>query len=160
VPFLARRFHDAFDVGITADRFSPPHQPTYTGFPTIIGWGYRAMTTMPFPTSAYHAWAGGVFGPVVPLGWKDAWLRVAGSRTPVPDQVAFRCDFPAWLDRLPRRNRRIAEALSLGHTTGDVAKRFRVSPGRISQLRREMHKSWYEFHGESVAATPTPHRAV
>ena len=92
----------------------------------------------------------------------DQWIEavVEDSRTPVPDQVAFRCDFPAWLDRLPRRNRRIAEALSLGHTTGDVAKRFRVSPGRISQLRREMHKSWYEFHGESVAATPTPDRAA
>jgi len=82
------------------------------------------------------------------------WIEavVEDTHTPVPDQVAFRCDFPAWLGNLPRRNRRIAEALSLGHTTGEVAKRFRVSPGRVSQLRCEMHRSWHEFHGETTAA--------
>jgi hypothetical protein len=84
------------------------------------------------------------------------WIEavVEDLHTPVPDQVAFRCDFPAWLKSLTRRNRRIAEALSLGHTTGDVAKRFGVSPGRISQLRREMHDSWHEFHGERVNGSP------
>jgi len=80
----------------------------------------------------------------------DQWIEavVEDHRTPVPEQAAFRCDFPAWLESLTRRNRRIVEALSLGHTTGEVAKRFQVSPGRISQLRREMHQSWHEFHGE------------
>lgn len=68
--------------------------------------------------------------------------------TPVPDQAAFRCDFPAWLRMQKPRNRRIAEALSLGHTTAEVAKRFRISAGRISQLRSELQKSWRAFHGE------------
>ena len=88
----------------------------------------------------------------------DQWIEavVEDPRTPVPDQVAFRCDFPAWLDMLSRRNRRIAEALSVGHSTSEVAKRFRVSPGRISQLRREMHQSWIEFHGESATGTANP----
>jgi len=43
---------------------------------------------------------------------------------------------------LPRRNRRIAEALAAGQNTGDVAERFNLSAGRISQLRRELHRSW------------------
>ena len=81
--------------------------------------------------------------------WVEAVIE--DDRTPVPDQAAFRCDFPTWLDSLSRRNRRIAQALSVGHTTSEVAKRFRVSPGRVSQLRREMHQSWQDFHGESMA---------
>ena len=78
------------------------------------------------------------------------WIEavVEDTTTPVPDQAAFRCDFPAWLRNQKRRNRRIAEALSLGHTTADVARRFRVSAGRVSQLRGELHDSWLAFHGE------------
>jgi hypothetical protein len=35
------------------------------------------------------------------------WVQavVEDHRTPILEQVAFRCDFPAWLDTLPRRNR-------------------------------------------------------
>ena len=49
----------------------------------------------------------------------NQWLEavVEDSHTPVFDQVCFRVDFPAWLDRLSRRNRRIAESLALGNTT-------------------------------------------
>jgi len=84
----------------------------------------------------------------------NEWVEavVEDHRTPIPEQVMFRCDFPIWLESLPRRNRRIALALAIGHTTGQVAKRFRVSPGRISQLRREMQRSWQEFQGEMLAA--------
>ena len=81
----------------------------------------------------------------------DEWVEaiVDDTLTPVPDQAAFRCDFPVWLAAQSRRSRRIAAALALGHTTADVAKRFRVSPGRVSQLRRELQSSWQMFHGES-----------
>lgn len=87
----------------------------------------------------------------------NEWVEavVEDHRTPIPEQVMFRCDFPIWLESLPRRNRRIALALAIGHTTGQVAKRFRVSPGRISQLRREMQRSWQEFQGDMLAAGPT-----
>ncbi len=78
--------------------------------------------------------------------WQEA--IVEDHRTPVPDQVAFRIDFPAWLRLLTRRNRRIAEALALGNSTSQVAKRFKLSPGRISQLRQELYLSWRNFHGE------------
>ena len=78
------------------------------------------------------------------------WLEtvVEDMRTPVPDQVAFRIDFPDWLSRQTKRNRHIAEALAVGQSTGDVARQFGVSPSRISQLRQEFYQSWREFHGD------------
>ena len=85
------------------------------------------------------------------------WIEavVEGSRTPVPDQVAFRIDFPAWLRLQTKRNRRIAEALAVGNTTGEVARRFKLSPARISQLRQDFHQFWKEFYGETDAAVAT-----
>jgi hypothetical protein len=83
------------------------------------------------------------------------WLEavVEDSRTPVPDQVAFRVDFPDWLRSQTPRNRRIAEALAVGSTTGEVARRFGVSSGRISQLRQRFHRSWHEFQGNTAVAS-------
>lgn len=84
----------------------------------------------------------------------DEWIEavVEDHRTPVPDQVAFRIDFPAWLTLLSKRNRRIAEALALGNSTGQVARRFRLSPGRVSQLRSQLYQSWRNFHGDPATA--------
>ncbi len=70
------------------------------------------------------------------------------SDTSIPDQVAFRIDFAEWLSLLPRRNRRVAEALACGDTTSEVAHRFRVSAARISQLRRQFYESWCAFQAE------------
>ena len=83
-------------------------------------------------------------------GWKEA--VVFDDETPVVDQVAFRLDFPAWLATQGKRRRKIAETLALGHTTGEVAKRFAVSPGRISGLRREFCRSWRDYQGEPSPA--------
>ena len=66
-------------------------------------------------------------------------------QTPVPEQVAFRIDFPAWLRRLGQRNRRVAEEMALGHQTRDMAKKYGLSSARISQLRRELHADWMRF---------------
>jgi hypothetical protein len=84
------------------------------------------------------------------------WIEavVDDTATPVADQAAFRCDFPTWLRQLKPRTRRIAEALSLNHSTSDVARRFRVSPGRISQLRNELYASWCEFHDGTSTNCP------
>src|SRR5262249_59021063 len=57
-------------------------------------------------------------------------------RTPVDEQAAFRLDFPAWLSSLGRRDRRLAEAMALGHRTGELARRFGPSPARVPQPRR------------------------
>jgi len=85
--------------------------------------------------------------------WREA--VVADHRTPVPDQVAFRCDFPEWLQTLPRRHRQIAETLASGEGTTKTAKRFKVSLGRISQMRRELHDAWCKFHGDPLQPTAT-----
>jgi hypothetical protein len=83
--------------------------------------------------------------------WAEA--IVEDSRTPVPEQAAFRIDFPDWLKVLSKRNRRIAEALAVGHSTSQVARRFKVSPARISQLRAELQISWQAFQHELATAT-------
>ena len=59
------------------------------------------------------------------------------AQTPVPEQVVFRCDFPTWLLTLSRRNRTVVAELVAGEGTGDVARKFGLSPGRVSQLRRQ-----------------------
>jgi hypothetical protein len=84
--------------------------------------------------------------------WQEA-VVVDTRSSPVPDIVAFRCDFRQWLASLPRRDRRIAESLAVGNCTGDVAKRFALSAGRISQLRRSLAESWRTFVGDEAQAS-------
>ncbi len=73
----------------------------------------------------------------------------------IPDQTctpaelaATRIDFPAWLKTLKPRDRKVARFLSLGNRTQDAARKFDVSQGRVSQLRRELAESWRVFTGE------------
>jgi hypothetical protein len=77
----------------------------------------------------------------------DDWryALVDDRRTSVPDQVAFRLDFPRWLQRQSPRNRRLVAQLVRGDTTTEVAQACALSPGRVSQLRRELAASWAEF---------------
>jgi hypothetical protein len=79
--------------------------------------------------------------------WHEA--IVEDPRTPVFDQVWFRCDFPEWLNKLSPRNRRIALKLASSETTSRVARMFNVSAGRVSQLRNEFKLAWERFHGEA-----------
>jgi hypothetical protein len=67
------------------------------------------------------------------------------TQTPVPEQVAFRLDFPAWLCRRSERDRRVIEELILGAGTREVADKHGLSPARISQLRREFMEDWSRF---------------
>ncbi len=67
------------------------------------------------------------------------------------ETAASRIDFPAWLKTLSRRNCKIALKLAVGETTRKVARLFKVSDGRISQLRRELEQSWRAFHGDLAA---------
>jgi hypothetical protein len=82
--------------------------------------------------------------------WKEAVL-VDTRSSPVPDVVAFRCDFSAWLASLPRRDCHIAESLAMGDRTSEAARKFEVSDCRISQLRRELAESWRVFVGDEPA---------
>jgi hypothetical protein len=68
--------------------------------------------------------------------------------TPIPDQAAFRIDFPAWLATLTGRERRLIRAMAENERTLDLSKRFELSTARISQLRREFHDDWRRFLGD------------
>jgi hypothetical protein len=69
------------------------------------------------------------------------------TQTPVPDQVAFRQDFPAWLTTRTDRDRRLIEDLMVGERTCVVARKFGLSPARVSQLRQEYHQDWERYCG-------------
>ena len=87
---------------------------------------------------------------------ENAWQEiVVEDKHAGPAEIAAtRLDFTAWLRSLPRRDCRIAETLAVGHRTGDVAKKFRVSEGRVSQLRRELAVSWNQFVGTILPRPP------
>lgn len=82
--------------------------------------------------------------------WQEAIVedRHAGPA----ETAAARIDVGEWFASLPRRQRKIAKALGNGERTKEVAKRFGVSAGRISQLRREMARAWFEFIGDDEQA--------
>lgn len=75
---------------------------------------------------------------------EEAWMEiVVEDRRASPADVArVRIDFAAWLKTLPLRDRKVALALAAGHRTKDVARRYDLSEGRISQLRKKLHLSW------------------
>jgi hypothetical protein len=79
-------------------------------------------------------------------GWRE--IVVEDWRSGPDEIAATRIDFAAWLKTLSRRDRKIAERLAVGESTGTVARTFRISSGRISQLRREFFEGWHKFVGE------------
>jgi hypothetical protein len=86
---------------------------------------------------------------------EGAWMEalVEDKRATPADTAASRTDFAAWLKMLSPRRRRMANFLAIGETTNRAARRFHVSPARISQIRRELQQSWDRFHGQSQAAS-------
>ncbi len=84
--------------------------------------------------------------------WQAALLD--NTQSPPDEQAAFRIDFPAFLGVLSDRDRRIAQDMMMGETTRELSGRYRVSPARISQLRREFHAGWHALTG--ATADPVP----
>ena len=74
------------------------------------------------------------------------------TRTPPDEQCAFRIDFPAWRATHAERDRRVLDDLMLGERTLDVAGKYGLSPGRVSQLRREFLLDWRRYISEPPAA--------
>lgn len=70
----------------------------------------------------------------------------------VAEQVCFRCDFPRWRGRYRRRLRRLIDDLMRGERPLDVARKYRISPARISQLRRAFHDDWGRFCADPAEA--------
>src|SRR5262249_23702635 len=65
-------------------------------------------------------------------GWEERLQE--NTVTPVPDQVSFRLAYPQFVRSLGRRDRRMAHFLSLGNSAKETARRFNMSPGRVTQL--------------------------
>ena len=88
-----------------------------------------------------------------PGGQVGAWREclIENRVTPIPEQVAFRVDFPRWLNTQTPRYRCVAERLLRGHSTGEVAKQLKMSPGRVSQLRRAFADSWFQFINDQLS---------
>ena len=70
------------------------------------------------------------------------------TRTPPDEQCAFRIDFPAWRATHAERDRRLLDDLMLGERTLEVACKYGLSPGRVSQLRREFLTDWRRYCDE------------
>jgi hypothetical protein len=68
------------------------------------------------------------------------------------DQVAAKMDVGDWFSTLSRRMKQIAKDLAFGFSTSEVAGKYGVTAGRISQLRRVLEESWGEFQGEVLLA--------
>jgi len=86
--------------------------------------------------------------------WREVLVE---DRHSTPAQIAaVRLDFADWLRTLSNRDRGVAEMLAAGESTASAARIFRVSRGRISQLRRELCENWHRFVGEVAdAALPS-----
>src|SRR5581483_1936871 len=51
---------------------------------------------------------------------------VDNTVTPVPEQAAFRIDWPAWLKTLGHRDRQLIRAMGRGERTKDLSRRFDI----------------------------------
>lgn len=81
--------------------------------------------------------------------WKETLVE---DRTSGPAEIASaRLDVEEWLTCMPRLKRAVAETLATGESTSATAKRFDVTPGRVSQLRKEFAESWADYQSESLA---------
>jgi len=63
----------------------------------------------------------------------------------VADAVQWKIDYETWLVNLTPRDQAIAMDLSYGHTTSEVAAKYGVSAGLISQYRKRYAQSWNDF---------------
>jgi hypothetical protein len=84
--------------------------------------------------------------------WREVFLE--DKRATPAEIAACRLDFAAWLALLPRRRRELALTLASGETTSSAARKFRVTAGRISQLRNWFRMSWASFQGDSYVDSP------
>jgi hypothetical protein len=75
---------------------------------------------------------------------------IDNTQTPPEDQAAFRLDFRAWRASHSERNRSIMDEMMMGTRTQDLADSFRISEGRVSQLRRAFHDDWLLFTADKV----------
>jgi hypothetical protein len=67
----------------------------------------------------------------------------------VAEGVQSKIDYEDWVAQQAERDQQIITDLSMGETTNNVAKKYRVSAGLISQYRKRYRKSWDDFMGDT-----------
>jgi hypothetical protein len=83
--------------------------------------------------------------------WRE--VLIEDKKSSPADIACSRIDFGNWLATMSSLRRKIAVCLATGESTRAAARRFNVTPGRISQLRKEFQTSWADFQGEPAIAT-------
>lgn len=70
---------------------------------------------------------------------------IDNTKSPIPAQVQFRCDFSDWKRRLSAKKQTMLELLALGHQAKDVAQVFGISTARVSQIRTGLRRDYLQF---------------
>lgn len=79
---------------------------------------------------------------------EPGWLPEVVDGSQDPAEVAqVRLDFIAWLDMLTDREQAMLTAFLNGESTSDLAARYGISHGRVSQIRRELVQHWIAYTG-------------
>jgi len=78
---------------------------------------------------------------------------IDNTMSPVPDQVAFRLDWPSWLKTRTHRDRKLIAQMAQRERTIDLSQKFQLSSARISQLRRLYHDDWQRFTADEQNTT-------
>ena len=101
--------------------------------------------------------AGRVMGKVPPVArfgfgerLDDLLLEDRRNGWPVPDRVAFKLDWAAYLDRQPRRTRQIIDLLGQGHLRKEAAAALRITPPAVSMRMNNAYRAWQNFGGEAA----------
>jgi hypothetical protein len=85
------------------------------------------------------------FGTIHDLPCELHEALIDNARSPVPEQAAFRIDFPVFLSRQSGKKRKVAALLAVGNRATDVARTVGVSPSRVTQVRRQLCQDWQVF---------------
>lgn len=75
----------------------------------------------------------------------DVFLDLGDERENPATIVQAKLDYLTWLLTLKPERRMMVILLFAGWRTSELAKRFKKSPGRISQIRDELLRSWFEL---------------
>jgi DNA-directed RNA polymerase specialized sigma24 family protein len=78
----------------------------------------------------------------------DLLRAIQDERDSPPDIAAYLIDTKEWLAGLPEKKREMALDMAAGETTTGLAEKYRMTLGRVSQIRRELVESNRLFHGD------------
>jgi hypothetical protein len=89
---------------------------------------------------------------VLEIPWESLPYEVMSQRMPPDDEVQLRLDVRAWQDSLRPIDAALASQLGNGERVTDVARELNVTPGRISQRRDALIRSWRSFTADPDTA--------